>query len=137
MMMRLTGIKAGAIWQQTIVVIGALICLCASDSAGLRLLPLPALSALVVSSSSRDDNPGASQSPSRKNDGNTHIEMLASQYRSREGDNHEQPATHDFQASLHLQPTNLAGAAIVYAPLNANTPSLATPAVRGPPRFTN
>lgn len=128
---------AGGYWQRTILVVAALVCLCVSDSAGPRLLPLPALAPISARDFCSHVSDCTALVPSQKKKPCTYIEMVASQYRAREGDNHEQPATHNFQASLNLQPTNLARAAAVFAPLNVNTPSLSAPVVRGPPCFVS
>lgn len=135
--MKLTGNKVRLFWQRAVLVVSALLCLCVSDSAGPRLLPIPIPSLTVaVSVFPADSCPSASQRPSPQRESNTYNKIVAgSQYRARERDHHVQPATHAPQTSLQLQPTNLAGAPAICAHLNCKTASLSFPTDRAPPHL--
>jgi hypothetical protein len=135
--MKLAGNNVRLFWQRAVLVVGALLCLCVSDSAGPRLLPLPVPSpTIAVSVFPPDTCPGASQRPSPQRESNTYNKIVAgSQYRTRERHHHVQPATHAPQTSIQLQPTNLASAPAIYASLNFKTPSLSLPTGRAPPRL--
>lgn len=133
--MRQSRNKAGLFWHRAIVVAGALVCLCISDSAGPRLLPLPPTLIVVVNSFSLASGPCASRIPGPNREPSPHFEMVArAQYRARDRHHQVQPATHAPQASLQLQPINLARTPVTYAPLDYNTVSLSIPSGRAPPR---
>ncbi len=122
--------------NRAILVVGALICLCLSDSAGPRLLPLPASTLIAVNPFTLDSNLWTSRAPDPSSELNTHIEMVSgSQYRTRDRHHHVQPALHAPQISLQLHPTNLGGASESYAPLKSNSAALLIPPGRAPPRF--
>jgi len=134
--MRQSGNKAGLFRQRAILVIGALACLCVSDSAGPRLLPLPATTLIIAdNSNSLISSPCASRIPGSSREPSPHFEMVTgSQYRARDRHHHVPIATHVRQASLQLRPINLAGIPVTYCPLNHNTVSLSIPKGRAPPR---
>lgn len=124
-------------WNRAVLVVGALLCLCVSDSAGPRLLPLPTLNVpLAVNQCTLNSGTGLSGTHNRETGPNAYIEMVVgSQYRGR--DRHQQvtPTTHAPLASLQLKPGNLKSAPETYPPLNFQTPPLSIAQVRGPPRF--
>lgn len=135
--MKLADRKSGLFWCRAILFVGTLLCLCISDSAGLRLLPLPdpglrlAFSALPHESESCD-----SRIPSPNKAPKTYLQMVAgSQYRARDRHYHVQPATHAPVAFCQLQPSSLTTTPETYAPLSLGTPSLSIPTGRAPPRF--
>jgi hypothetical protein len=127
--------NAGLYCHRAMLVVGALLCLCVSDSAGPRLLPFPLPSpTIAVSVFPPDTCPGASQQPSPQRESNTYNKIVAgSQYRTRERHDHVQPATHAPQTYIQLQPTNLASVPPIYASLNFKTHSLSLPTGRAPP----
>ena len=124
--------------RRGIFVVGALLCLCVSDSAGPRLLPLPApsVSATLATFSLDSGGARASRSPSPNKEPNAYLQMVAgSQYRGRDNQYHVQPATHAPQTSCQLQPNNLATTPETYAPLDFKSAPLSILAGRAPPRF--
>ena len=135
--MKQTSSKIGLFWRRTFFVLGALLCLCVSDSAGLRLLPLPAPNViLTVQAFSPESADWASRTPSPNREPTAYLQMVAgSQYRARDYHYNAQPATHAPQTFCQLQPSNLANTPETYAPLNFKTAPLAIPTGRAPPRF--
>lgn len=133
--MRQSDRTAARFWQRSILIVGALLCLCVSDSAGPRLRPLPSLSVpIAVSKYPLNRTACASEAPRRDREPSAYNKIVAgTQYRARERDDKVQPATHAPQTSLQLQTTNLAGLPAIYAPLNFKTPSLSLPMGRAPP----
>ena len=129
--------KAKSLRHRAVLVIGALLCLCVSDSAGPRLVPLPALSVtLEARSFSPETGANASRIPTPTRGPNAYLQMVAaSQYRSRDYHCHVQPATHAPQAFCQTQPGNLATTPDTYAPLIFKTATLSIPTGRAPPRF--
>lgn len=133
--MKQTVSKRWMFWNRAILVVGALVCLCLSDSVGPRLLPLPTLVEPAAGSLVQlDSGPRASRAPNSKSAGNTRIEMAPGrQYRARDRHHHLQPATAAPQAWLQLQPTKLAVAPASYTTLKSSTASVSKPSGRGPP----
>lgn len=129
--------KPGLFSRRAILFVGTLLCLCISDSAGLRLLPLPDPGLpFAVSASPHESEACASQTPSPNKAPRTYLQMVAgSQYRARDRHYHVQPATHAPVASCQLQPSSLTTTPETYAPLNLGAPLLSIPAGRAPPRF--
>lgn len=129
--------KAKSFGHRAILVIGALLCLCVSDSAGPRLVPLPALSLVFpVSAFSLETGPSALQTPTPSREPSAYLQMVAgSQYRPRDYHHHSQLSTHTPQAFCQLQPSNLATTPETYAPLSFKTAPLSKPTGRAPPRF--
>jgi len=85
--------KTRLFWQRAILILGALGCLCVSDSAGPRLLPLPT-SATSEATTSLSTVNFASSSPTQKGERNAHMAMTAGQqYRPRDQHHQVQPAT--------------------------------------------
>lgn len=136
-MMKQASSKTGLFWSRAILVVGALLCLCVSDSAGPRLLPLPAPCVpLAFSAFLPNSGACASRTPSPNREPNTYLQMVASShYRARDRHHQVQAATHAPESSYQLQPSNLATTPETYAPLNFRTTSLSIPTGRAPPRF--
>lgn len=134
--MKKSGNIAGLFWKRLILVVGALVCLCISDSAGPRLLPLPAPTLVVaVKSVSLISSPCASQIPGPSREPSPYFEMVTgSQYRARDRHHHTQPATHAPQASLPQPPIKLADSPVTHTALDYNAVSLSIPPGRAPPR---
>jgi hypothetical protein len=135
--MKQTSSKTRLFWRRTIFVIGALFCLCVSDSAGPRLLPLPAPSiSPTLRAFSPERGNWASRTPSPNKEQTPYLQMVGGwQYRARDYHYHAQPATHAPQGFCRLQQSNLVTTPETYAPLNFKTPSLSIPTGRAPPRF--
>ena len=118
-----------------VFVVGALLCLCVSDSAGPRLLPLPAPS-VTLTMFSLDAGARALRTSSSNIEPSAYLQMVAgSQYRARDYHYHGQTATHAAQLFCKLQSINVATTPQTYAPLNFKTPHLSIPTGRAPPRF--
>jgi hypothetical protein len=129
--------KTRLYYHRAILVVGALLCLCVSDSAGPRLLPLFTPSEVfAVKPFPLDNCPWASRVPNSNREPSPYIEMVVgSQYRVRDRHHEVQPATHSPKTSLQLQPSNLADAPETYAPINFKAASLSKPTGRAPPHF--
>lgn len=128
---------AGLFWRRAILVVGALLSLCVSDSAGPRLLPLPAQGVPVAVNgfaANRDSRTSPTPNPNREP--NTYFQMLAgSQYRARDRHRHVQPATHAPEASVDLKPSSSTTTTETYAHLIFWAASLSIPTGRAPPRL--
>lgn len=121
--------------QRGVLVIGALICLCLSDSVGPRLLPLPALSKVEGFERLKCET-RASRTPNPSRDSKRRIEiMVGSQYRP--GDSHSEP-----QAADLTHRTSLASVAVLYritfvgSTFYKASPVLSEPSGRGPPHLS-
>jgi hypothetical protein len=139
-MMKQVSNKPRLFWCRAILFAGTLLCLCVSDSAGLRLLPLPASNGSHdVKLSLRASGVSTSRTPSpNKESNNTYLQMVSgSQYRARDRHYHAQAATHAPAASCLLQPNYRETTPETYAPLNFKTALLSTPKGRAPPRFVS
>jgi hypothetical protein len=132
-----SGGKTERFWHRAVLVVSALLCLCVSDSAGPRLLPLPALSVPIsIETCLLVRGACASRAPTQDRGPNAHIEMVVgSNYRVRDKHHHIQSATHAPRVSLQLQPTHLGRTTPIYAGLDFQTPSLSKPTGRAPPLF--
>jgi len=136
-MMKQASSGAGLFWRRAILVVGALLSLCVSDSAGPRLLPLPAPSVpLAINGFSANSDTRTSPTPNPNREPNTYFQMVAgSQYRARDRHYHAQPATHAPEASVDLKPGRLTTTTETYAHLIFRTASLSIPTGRAPPRL--
>lgn len=136
--MKQASYKPGLFWCRAIVFVGILVCLCISDSAGLRLLPLPASSSFLdVNLFPRVGGADVSRTPSPNSESNTYLKMVSgSQYRARDGHYQLQLATHAPEVSCQLQPSNLVGTSETDSPVIFKPAPLSTPKGRAPPRFT-
>ena len=122
---------------KAVLIIAVLLCLCASDSVGPRLLPLPNVSVVTAFSVSPSSLFLASQAPGPTKEQNAYSEMLAgSQYRTRDRHSDDQVGTHAPQGALSSHPSNLARALVLYDSLSTKTPSPSVPSGRAPPRAT-
>ena len=135
--MRQYGTKAGRIKWRALLIIGALISLCLSDTVGPRLLPLPVTELATTAPAEGWPSPEttASRTPPSSKGLGSRVDMAASsQNRAGVDHKHMQEAA---QSSSVLQ----APAGIILDTLNAYKPlySLATqvsrPPGRGPPRL--
>lgn len=135
--MKQASIKPWLFSRRTILFVGTLLCLCVSDSAGLRLLPLPApVLTLAAGALPHESESCASRTPSPNCGPTTYLQMVAgSQYRARDRHYHVQPVTHAPVAACQLQPSCLTITPETYASRNLETPSLSIPTGRAPPRF--
>jgi hypothetical protein len=123
--------------HRAILVLGALLCLCISDSAGPRLFPLPTAGTNPeVSESSLQGCAYASRTPDQNREPNAYLQMVAaSQYRARDCHHHGQQATHAPHGFCQPQLSSLTTTPDTYAPLNFKTKFHSIPTGRGPPRF--
>lgn len=129
--------KPSLFWCRPTLFVGLLLSLCASDSAGLRLLPLPAASgALDVDLFQRLS--GASRTPGPNREPSNYLQMVAgSQYRARVRHDQMQLATHAPETSCQLPPSNAAATCDIYARVISKTSApLAIHKGRAPPRFS-
>ena len=126
---------AGFFLRRAILVVGALLSLCVSDSAGPRLLPLPSLSVpLTVNGFAANSDTHTSPTPNRNREPNTYFQMVAgSQYRARDRHCHAQPIAHAPEASVDLKPSSFTTSTETYAHLIFRTASLSIPTGRAPP----
>lgn len=135
--MKQASYKPGLFWCRAIIFVGILGCLCVSDSAGLRLLPLPDSSgSLDVKLFSRVSSANVSRTPSPNSESNTYFQMVAgSQCRARDRHYHMQLATHAPEVSCQLQPNNLVATSETHTGGIFKTAPLSTLKGRAPPRF--
>ena len=129
--------KGSSLWRRAILVVGALLSLCVSDSAGPRLLPLPALCvSFTVNGFSANSDTRTSPTPNPNREPSTYLQMLVgSQYRARDRHHHVQPATHAPEASVDLKPSSFTTTIETYAHLIFRTASLSIPTGRAPPHL--
>ena len=123
--------------QRAILVVGALLCLCVSDSAGPRLFPLPTAGTNTeLGEFSFDGCSYVSGNPDQNREPNAYLQMVAaSQYRARDCHHHGQQATHAPHGFCQPQPSSLTTTPDTYAPLSFKTKFHSIPTGRGPPRF--
>lgn len=135
--MKQANTKPRLFWCRAILFVGTLLCLSVSDSAGLRLLPLPASNTSHdVNLSPRVSGVSASQTPNPNREPNTYLQMVSgSQYRARDRHYHVQVATLTPEAACKLRPSGAATIPEAYAPLKLTTASLSIPTGRAPPRL--
>ena len=132
--MKLAGKKPVLFWQRTLLVVGALLCLCVSDSAGPRLLPLPGNSStFAVSVFPVGNCSSASQAPGPERESTYNKMVAGSHYRARERHNDVRSSTPAVQTFVQLPPANLASSPAIYAPFNFKSPSLLHSIGRAPP----
>lgn len=130
-------IRLRLVWRRAFLVVGVLLCLCVSDSAGPRLVPLPASPVdLSFEALPANGDDSFSRAPSPPKGPNAYIEMLvAGQYRARDRHQNTPTVTHAPAASLQLKSGTLESTRNTYAPLDFETASVSAPTGRAPPRF--
>ena len=124
--------------NRAILVLGALLCLCVSDSAGPRLFPLPAVAGVKVEAEafSAETSAGISQTRDQKRETHAYLQMVAaSLYRTRDCHSQGQLATHSPTSSCQSQSTDLITTPETYAPFNRKTQFLSVPTGRAPPQL--
>lgn len=136
-LMKQQGSKTALFWCRAVIFAGALLCVCVSDSTGPRLLPLPAASLSLASSTFLSESGAcASRTPNRNKDSNSYLQMVSgSRYRARERHHEMNAATYAPEAFCQPTPVILATATQIYAPLNFRTAPISIPSGRAPPRF--
>lgn len=133
----LTGRKRRLFWSRAILLGGALLCLCVSESSGLRLLPLPATGdTFKVQSLAAVSGDSASRTPTPNREPSPYLQMVTgSQYRARDRNYCVQVATHAPAAAYKLQSRGALTTPETYSPIKLTTGSRSIPAGRAPPRF--
>ena len=124
--------------KRAILVLGVLLCLCVSDSAGPRLFPLPASAGVNVEAEafSAASCLGVSQTQNQNREPHAYLQMVAaSQYRARDCHSQGQLATHAPHRFCQSQSTALITTAETYAPFNIKTEFLSVPTGRAPPHL--
>lgn len=132
--MRLQSTTREIFRQRAILILGALVSLCVSDSAGPRLLPLPntITAASTVSFSSSEFVLPAPQNSERT----AHMAMIAGlQYRQRDSHQHTQPATIAPEQASNVPPTQIQTAHQLNRDRRIKAVSLSIPIGRAPPRL--
>lgn len=132
--MRLASTRHWIFCRRAILIIGALGTLCVSDSAGLRLLPLPnpTVAEATVSFSAEDFASPAPQSSGRT----AHMAMIAGQqYRVRDRHQHIQPAILAPEQSANIPPIEIRCVRHLSATRKIKATSLSIPIGRAPPRL--
>lgn len=135
--MRPYDIKSRIVKWRSLLIIGALISLCLSDSVGPRLLPLPVLQVVTASPGGQQGiEPTASRVPSPTKGSSPRVEMAAApQNRASGGHQHVQVATHAptgvFEAPAYI----ILGVTATYEPLCSFSSPATRPPGRAPPRL--
>jgi len=95
-------VKAGTVKWRALLIIGALISLCLSDTVGPRLLPLPVSEVVIASADGHSGaEPAASRAPSPTKDASPRVEMAATaQNRAGADYRHGQVATHALRGVI-------------------------------------
>jgi hypothetical protein len=136
--MRQNGIKAGTVKWRALLIIGALISLCLSDTVGPRLLPLP-VSELGTTASAEGwagPEPAASRTPSHTKGSSPRVEMVATaQIRTGADNKHVQVAVRTPRHVLEAPTDILLDAPNAYQPLYSLTAQVSRPQGRAPPRL--
>jgi hypothetical protein len=136
--MRQYGIKAGTVKWRALLIIGALISLCLSDTVGPRLLPLPVSE--LVTTASAEGQPGpelaASRTPSPTKGSSPRVEMAVTAH-SRAGADHKQvqAAAHNPHSVLEAPADIILDTLNAYQPLYSLAAQVSRPPGRAPPRL--
>lgn len=118
-----------------VLIVGALLCLCISDSVGPRLLPLPNL--VTFAANATRTIIAASQSPSHDQEHNPHMEMwVGTQYRSRDRSDHAQQIAEIGGNSLLLHIPHRVTVQSAFDSFKIELPFLQTAPGRAPPQVT-
>jgi hypothetical protein len=134
--MRPDDIKAGTVKWRALLIIGALISLCLSDSVGPRLLPLP-ISEIVTTASAegwQGFEPTATHAPAPTKGANPRVEMAATP-QNRAGVKHVQVAAHTPKGMPEAPADIIVDALSAYQPLHRLTALASRPPGRAPPRL--
>lgn len=123
------------VWKRAILVVGVLLCLCASDSVGPRLLPLPAQDPAQVKNVSSADEHSVSRLPASKKSGAYSKIVAPSGTRSRAQHTQVDTATHAPAVSTVASATPIANAPYELTAIGLTSGSLSNPAGRAPPRL--
>lgn len=136
--MRQYGIKAGTVKWRALLIIGALISLCLSDTVGPRLLPLPVSE--LITTAPVDGPPGpepaASRNPPSSKGLGPRVDIAAtSQNRAGANHQHVQAASHTPQGVLQAPARIILDTLNNYQPLYSLTAQVSRPPGRAPPRL--
>jgi hypothetical protein len=136
--MRQYDIKAGTVKWRALLIIGALISLCLSDTVGPRLLPLP-VSELVTTAPVEGQpgpEPAASRTPAPTKGTSPRVEMAATaQTRAGADHKHVQVAAHTPRGVLQAPAVVILDTLNAYQPLYSLTAQVSRPQGRAPPRL--
>jgi hypothetical protein len=135
--MRPYDIKARAGKWRALLIIGALISLCLSDTVGPRLLPLPVSEIVTAFAEGQPGiEPAASRAPSPTKNSSPRVEMAATaQNRAGADHKHVQAAVHAPRGVLEAPPPIILYALNAHQPLYSLTAQVSRPPGRAPPRL--
>jgi hypothetical protein len=136
--MRQYGTKAGRVKWRALLIIGALISLCLSDTVGPRLLPLPISELATTASAEAWTGPelAASRTPPSSKGLGPRVDMAAtSQNRAGADHRHAQVATHSPRGVLQAPAGIILGTLNAYKPLYSLSAQVSRPPGRAPPRL--
>lgn len=136
--MRPNDLTAGTVKWRALLIIGALISLCLSDTVGPRLLPLPVSE--IVTTASVEGQQGieaaASRVPSSTKGSGPRVEMAATaQNRAGADHKHVQVAAHAPQGVLEVPADIILDGLSAYQPHYSRTAQSSRPPGRAPPRL--
>lgn len=136
--MRQYGIKAGTVKWRALLIIGALISLCLSDTVGPRLLPLPVseLATTAYPDAPLGAEPTASRAPSPTKGSGPRVEMAATSHGRAGADHkHVQVAIHTLRGMFEAPADTISYAPSAYQPLYSLKAQDSRPPGRAPPRL--
>jgi hypothetical protein len=136
--MRQYGTKAGRVKWRALLIIGALISLCLSDTVGPRLLPLPTseLATTAEALGRPGPAPAASRTPPSSKSLGPRVDMAAtSQNRAGADHKHMQVAAHSPRSVLQAPAGIILSTLNVFKPLYSLTAQVSRPPGRAPPRL--
>jgi hypothetical protein len=134
--MRPDNIKAGTVKWRAILIIGALLSLCLSDTVGPRLLPLPVSEIVTVASAEVHQGTefAALSAPAPTKGASPRIEMAATaQNRAGADHKHGQVATHALRDVCYAPPGIILDGLGTYQPLYTLSALVSRPPGRAPP----
>ena len=135
--MRPYDIKTGTVKWRALLIIGALISLCLSDTVGPRLLPLPVSEAVTIASDEgrQGIEPAASRAPAPTKGSCPRVEMAATaQNRAGADHKHVQVAAHTPRSMFEAPADIILDAPGAFRPLHSAS-LVSRPQGRAPPRL--
>ena len=122
--------------RRAVIVVGALLVLCASDDVGPRLLPLPQLPELASTTKPADQRQGASRAPSQSRSTGARVEMVSAP-QSRAASERQSPhaAAHAPKFDLAAPPAPASPGLEPYQPSGESSAPFSRPKGRAPPRL--
>ena len=134
--MRPDDIKEGTVKWRALLIIGALVSLCLSDTVGPRLLPLPVSEVITITSAEGQQATelSASSGPVPTKGVSPRVEMVATaQNRAGADHQHGQVATHALRGVFDAPPGIILDGLSVYQPLYSLSALASRPPGRAPP----